>query len=162
MVFLTFLFKSELCNKEFMIWATISSWSCFLLTVWTFSFFGCKEYNQCDFSIDHMVMPMCRIFSCVVGRGCLLWPACSGGKTLLAFALLHANLPVTPDISWLPACQGSRQNMYFKVIHNIVTKELKTYVYTKPAHGSLEQLSFIIALNWKQPRFFQWMSRYTN
>ena len=33
-------------------------------------------------------MSMCRVFSCVVGRGCLLWPVCSLGKTLLAFALL--------------------------------------------------------------------------
>ena len=32
---------------------------------------------------------MCRVVSCVVGRGCLLWPVCSLGKTLLAFALLH-------------------------------------------------------------------------
>ena len=28
--------------------------------------FGCKEYNQSDFGVDHLVM------SCVVGRGCLL------------------------------------------------------------------------------------------
>ena len=34
-------------------------------------------------------MSMCRVFSCVVGKGCLLWPVCSLGKTLLAFALLH-------------------------------------------------------------------------
>ena len=34
-------------------------------------------------------MSMCRVFSCVVGRGCLLWSVCSLGKTLLAFALLH-------------------------------------------------------------------------
>ena len=60
-----------------------------LLTVYSFSIFGCKEYNQCDFGIDHLVMSMCRIFSCVVGRGCLLWPVCFLGKTLLAFALLH-------------------------------------------------------------------------
>ena len=33
---------------------------------------------------------MCRVFSCVVGRGCLLWPVHSLGKTLLAFALLHS------------------------------------------------------------------------
>ena len=32
---------------------------------------------------------MCRVFSCVVGRGCLQWPVCSLGKTLLAFSLLH-------------------------------------------------------------------------
>ena len=35
-------------------------------------------------------MSMCRVFSCVVWRGCLLWPVRSLGKTLLAFALLHS------------------------------------------------------------------------
>ena len=35
-------------------------------------------------------MSMCRVISCVVGRGCLLWPVCSLGKTLSAFALLHS------------------------------------------------------------------------
>ena len=37
-------------------------------------------------------MSMCRVFSCVLGRACLLWPVCSLGKTLLAFALLHSVL----------------------------------------------------------------------
>ena len=37
-------------------------------------------------------MSMCRVFSCVVGRGCLLWPVCSLGKILLALALLHSIL----------------------------------------------------------------------
>ena len=37
-------------------------------------------------------MSLCRVFSCVVGRGCLLWPVRSLGKTLLAFALLHSVL----------------------------------------------------------------------
>ena len=35
-------------------------------------------------------MSMCRVFSCVFERGCLLWPVCSFGRTLLAFALLHS------------------------------------------------------------------------
>ena len=34
-------------------------------------------------------MSMCRIVFWVAGKGCLLWPACSLDKTLLAFALLH-------------------------------------------------------------------------
>ena len=42
-----------------------------------------------DFGIDHLVMSMCRVVSCVVGRGHLPWPVHSLGKTLLAFALLH-------------------------------------------------------------------------
>ena len=68
--------------------------------------FGCKEYTQSDFGVDHLVMSMCRVFSCVVGRGCLLWAVCSLGKTLLAFALLilypRPDLPVTPGVSWFP------------------------------------------------------------
>ena len=61
--------------------------------------------------MDRLVMSMCKVFSCVVGRGCLLRAVCSLGKTLLAFALLHLeclafiprpDLPVTPGISWLP------------------------------------------------------------
>ena len=55
----------------------------FLLTVQSFSIFGCKKYNQSDFSVDNLVMSMCRVFSCVVGRDSL-------GQTLLAFALLHS------------------------------------------------------------------------
>jgi len=37
-------------------------------------------------------MSMCRVFSCVVGRGSLLLPVRSLGRTLLAFALLHSVL----------------------------------------------------------------------
>ena len=64
----------------------------FLLTVNSISIFVCKEYNQSDFSNDHLVMSLCRVVSCVVGRGYLLWPVHSLGKTLLAFSLLHFTL----------------------------------------------------------------------
>ena len=37
-------------------------------------------------------MSMYRVFSCVVGRGCSLWPVHFLGKTLLVFALLHSVL----------------------------------------------------------------------
>ena len=33
------------------------------LTVYSFSIFGCKEYNQSDFSVDHLVMSMYRVFT---------------------------------------------------------------------------------------------------
>ena len=36
------------------------------------------------------MMSMYRVFSCVVGRECLLWSVHSLGRTLLAFALLHS------------------------------------------------------------------------
>ena len=53
-------------------------------------------------------MFMCRVFSCIVGRECLLWPGRSLGKTLLAFSLLHfvlqgqiyLLLQVYPTFSW--------------------------------------------------------------
>ena len=35
-----------------MIWAIVSSWSCFHLLNRASPIFGCKEYNQFDFSID--------------------------------------------------------------------------------------------------------------
>ena len=72
-----------------MIWATVSSRSCFYW-LYSLSIFGCKEYNQSDFSVDHLVMSTCRVFSCVVGRQCLLWPVHFLGKALLAFALLRS------------------------------------------------------------------------
>ena len=75
-------FKSEFCNKELMIWATVSTRSCFCC-LYRATIFGYKEYILNDFSIDHVVMmSMCSLFSCFVGRGCLLWPVCSFGKTV--------------------------------------------------------------------------------
>ena len=51
-------------------------------------------------------MSMCRVFSCVIGRGCLLWPVHFLGKTLLvcpaSFCTPRPNLPVTLGVSWLP------------------------------------------------------------
>ena len=50
-------------------------------------------------------MSMCRVISCVVGSGCLLWPVYFLGKTDLpctSFCTPRPNLPVTPGISWLP------------------------------------------------------------
>ena len=44
-----------------------------------------QEYNQSDFSIDHLVRSICRVLACVVGRRCLLWPVHSLRKTVLAY-----------------------------------------------------------------------------
>ena len=55
---------------------------------WYFSYLS-SHITRSDFGVDHLVMSICRVFSCVVGRGCLLWPVCSLDKTPLAFALLH-------------------------------------------------------------------------
>ena len=33
------------------------------------SIVGCKEYNQSDFGIDHLVMSMCRVISLLLSEG---------------------------------------------------------------------------------------------
>ena len=70
-----------------MIWATVSSQSCFCWLCRASPSSAKKECNQSDLGTDHL--SMCRLISRVVGRKCLLWPVCSLGKTLLAYALLH-------------------------------------------------------------------------
>ena len=52
-------------------------------------------------------MSMCRVLSCVVGRGCLLWPVRPLGRNSISicpawFFTPRPNFPVTPVISWLP------------------------------------------------------------
>ena len=74
-----------------MIWATVSSQFC-ICWLYRASPSLMAKNNQYDFGIDRLVMSVCRVFSCVVGRGCLLWPMCFLDKTLLAFALLHSIL----------------------------------------------------------------------
>ena len=68
--------------------------------------FGCKEYNQFDFGIDHLVTSMCRVISSVVGRGCLLWPVFSWQNSACfcpdSLCTPRLNLPVILGISWLP------------------------------------------------------------
>ena len=89
-----------------MIWATVCSWSCFCWLYRASPSWAAKNINQSDFGIDHLVMFMCRIFSCVVGRGCLLWSVHSLGKTLslcpASLCTPRPNFPVTPGISWIP------------------------------------------------------------
>ena len=45
-------------------------------------------------------MSMCRVFSSVVGRGCLQWPVHSHWPT--SFCTPRPNLTVVPGSSWLP------------------------------------------------------------
>ena len=63
----------------------------------------CKECSQPDFRVDHLVMCVCRVISCVFGKGCLLWLMCSSGKTVsfcpASFCTPRPNIPVTLGIS---------------------------------------------------------------
>ena len=67
-----------------MIWATVSSWSCFC---WLYR----ASPSLAAKNIINLISVL-TIWWCVVGRGCLLWPGHFLGKTLLAFALLHSVL----------------------------------------------------------------------
>ena len=71
-------------------------------------------------------MSMCRVFSCVVGRGCFLWPVCSLGRTLLVlphfilyskakfacysrcFLTSYFCIPVAQRLKRLPGMQETR------------------------------------------------------
>ena len=80
-------FISEFGNKEFMIWATVSSWSfCWLYRA--SPSLAAKNIISLILVLTIWWCPYVAI-ACVVGRGCLLWPVRSLGKTLLSFALLH-------------------------------------------------------------------------
>ena len=57
-------FADDLSHSQFQV--------LFLLTVYSFSIFGHKKCNQFDFGIDHLVMSMCKVASCVVKKGYLL------------------------------------------------------------------------------------------
>ena len=59
------------------------------------SSWGCRESDTTEWlnwTELNLVMFMCKVFSCFVERGCLLWLVRSLGKTLSAFPLLHSVL----------------------------------------------------------------------
>ena len=82
-------YKSEFGNKEVLIWATVSSQSCFCWLYRASSSLAAKNIINLISVLSIWWCP-CIVFSCVVGRGCLLWPVHSVGKTLLAFALVRS------------------------------------------------------------------------
>ena len=74
-------------------------------------------------------MSMRRVFSCVVGRGCLLWPVCYLGKTLISLCpaslcTSRPNLPVTPSVSWLPTFAFQSPIMKGHLFWMLVLKDL--------------------------------------
>ena len=71
-----------------MIWAIVSSWSCFCWLYRVFPPLAAKNIINL-ISVLAICWCSCVVFSCVIGRWCFLWPVRSLGKTLLAFALLH-------------------------------------------------------------------------
>ena len=84
----------------------------FLLSVYSFSIFSCKEYYQPDFSVDCLVMSMCTIIFHVVGKGCFLWLAGYLDQTFLAFALLRF-------IFQGRSCLLLQVSLHFLLLHSI-------------------------------------------
>ena len=60
------------------------------LNIWKFTVHILLKPGLENFEHYFTSMSMYRLFSCVVGRGCLLRPVHFLGKTLLVFALLHS------------------------------------------------------------------------
>ena len=95
-------FQSEFGNKEFMIWATVSSQSCFCCLSRASPSLVAKNIINLISMLTMGVMSMCRVFSCVVGRGYFLWPVhflpsvlqgqiCLLLQVFLEFLLLHSS-----------------------------------------------------------------------
>ena len=73
-----------------------------------FSIFSCKEYNESDLSIDSLVISIYKAVSYVIGKkfavtGVFLWQS-SASLCRASFCSPRPNLPVIPDIFWLPTC----------------------------------------------------------
>ena len=89
-----------------MIWATVSSWSCFCWLYRASPSSAAKNIINLISGLTIWWWSMCRVFFYLVGRGCLLWPVCSFGKTVslcpASFCTPRPNLPITLGISWLP------------------------------------------------------------
>ena len=101
-------FQSEFVNKEFMIWATVSSWSCFC---WLYraSPSCCKEHNQSDFGVDHLVMSMCRFLFCLLFSFLFLFAMSSAFSWQNSINLCPASSVLQAQISNLPAIPGISQ-----------------------------------------------------
>ena len=121
-----------------MIWATVSSWSCFGWLYRASPSLAAKNIVSLISIIDHLVMSMYRVFSCDVGRGCLLWPVCSLGKTLPCFILyskakfacyswyLLASLPL-----WYLCPYARKQRRTKEPLDNTERGECKSWLKTQ-------------------------------
>ena len=99
-------FKSEFCNKEFMIWATVSSWSCFCWLYRASSSSAAKNIINLIFVLTIWWCPCVKSSLVLLEEGlcydqCISWQN-SVSLCPASFCTSRPNLPVTPDISWLP------------------------------------------------------------
>ena len=127
-----------------MIWATVRSWSCFADCVELLHLLF-KEYNQSDFHIDHLVMSMCSVVSCVVGKrfavtSIFSWQI-SVGLFPASFCTPRPDFLVIPGISWLPtfALQSPMMKRYLLEslvgLHRTVQLQLFKYLWLRHRLG---------------------------
>ena len=82
-----------------MIWATVSSWSCFCLLYRPSASLAAKNIINLISVLTIWWCP-CVVSSLVLLEEGVLWPVHSLGKTLLAFVLLHSVFLWTPFFWW--------------------------------------------------------------
>ena len=88
-----------------MIWATVSSQSCFCWLYRASPSLAAKNIISLISVLTIWWCPCVESSLVVFGRGCLLWSVCCLGKTLWAFSLLHSVLQgqiYLLLVSWLP------------------------------------------------------------
>ena len=82
-----------------MIWATVSSWSCFCLLYRPSASLAAKNIINLISVLTIWWCP-CVVSSLVLLEEGVLWPVHSLGKTLLGFVLLHSVFLWTPFFWW--------------------------------------------------------------
>ena len=78
-------------------------------------------------------MSMCRVISCVVGRGCLLWPMGFFWQNSMklcpsSFCTPRPNLPVTPGISWPPTFAFQSPIMKMTLFCGVSSRRLQAFI----------------------------------
>ena len=96
-------YKSEFGNREFMIWAIVSSRSCLCWLYRASLSSAAKNIINLIFGIDHLVISMCSHLLCCWKRVFTNTSAFSWQNSVslcpASFCTPKSNLPVTPDIS---------------------------------------------------------------
>ena len=100
-------FKSEFDNKEFMIWATVSSLSCFFF--WLYRASPClaaKNIINLSSVLTIWWCPCVKSSLVLLEEGVCYDSAFSWQNSIslcpASFCIPRLNLPVTPGVSWLP------------------------------------------------------------
>ena len=135
------------------------------------SIFGYEECNQSVFSIDHLVISMCRVIPCVVEKWCLLWPSWQNSDSLCSasFCTPRPNLPIIQGISWLPtfAFQSPMMNKISFLVLDLGgllglhrTDQLLWHQWLRHRFGLLSCSMFCLGMNHNHSVIFKFALKY--